>query len=64
MTGLWPEDWRLELARAFDPAECGPTIEVVFIGPDGQPVGEPLVITGVPKPAMGPSTRELFDRRR
>jgi len=40
--GLWPEDWRAELARAFDPAECGPTIEVVFIGPDGQPVGEEL----------------------
>jgi len=63
MTGLWPEDWRLELARAFDPAECGPTIEVVFIGPDGQPVGEPLVITGVPKPAIGPPSSAKFDRQ-
>lgn len=46
MTGVWPEDWRVELAKAFEPVEAGPTIEVVFIGPDGLPVGEPVVITG------------------
>ena len=57
MTGLWPEDWRAELAKAFEPAESGPTIEVVFIGPDGQPVGEPLVITRATKPAIGPPSR-------
>jgi hypothetical protein len=46
MTGLWPEDWRAELAKAFEPAESGPIFEVVFIGPDGQPVGEPLIVKG------------------
>lgn len=52
MTRLWPEDWRAELAKAFEPAESGPTIEVVFVGPDGQPVGEPLVITAGKRPKM------------
>jgi hypothetical protein len=44
MTRLWPEDWRAELARAFEEPESGPTIEVVFVGPDGKPAGHPLVV--------------------
>jgi len=63
MTRLWPEDWRAELAKAFEPAESGPIIEVVFIGPDGQPVGESLVITRATKPAIGPPSRAKFDRQ-
>jgi hypothetical protein len=59
MTGLWPEDWRAELAKAFEPAESGPTIEVVFIGPDGQPVGEPIVILR----GEGPSVRRSLGVR-
>lgn len=43
MTSFQPEDWRAELAKAFDPKESRPSIEVDFIGPDGQPVGESLV---------------------
>lgn len=59
MTDLWPEDWRAELAKAFEPAESGPTIEVVFICPDGQPVGEPIMISR----GEGPSVRRSLGVR-
>lgn len=46
MTSYWPEDLRLQIPHAsLDAAENTVRIRITFIGPDGQPHGEPLEIT-------------------
>ena len=62
MKDLWPEDWRLELAKVFDPAKSRLNIEVAFIGPDGQPVGEPLFLAGWQGTEMSSSQTRRFDQ--
>lgn len=64
MTRLWPEDWRDELAKAFDDSRSILTVEVVFIGPDGNPVGEPIEITAGVLHRAEPLDRTRFDPER
>ena len=44
MTNLWPEDWRMALAEAFDPPQRRLTVQVVFVDENGNPVGPPMQI--------------------
>jgi hypothetical protein len=44
MTKYWPTDWNTALQQAFRGSQSEYLVKIVFIGPDGQPDGEPLEI--------------------